>query len=387
MAGLEYINVKGFKSLKSIELRLRPITLLIGANGSGKSNFIEVFRFLDSMRDGELLQYVAKEGRANNLLHFGSRFTKRLEIKVGLADDLLTYHIGLEPTSDDFLTYRIGLQPTSDTLLVKDQTIGTHGIPGYPDEDSPVEIPDDPTTGDPTFFLPSIWRAFDSPFGDERYRKELFDGHQIYEFSESFRLKSSAHIEDNRRLKPDGSNIPAFLYYLKERHRESYRRIVGTVSQMAPFFTDFDLEPDRLNPFMIRLRWKHAGSDDYFDASSLSSGTLRFIALATLLLQPSECMPHLIIVDEAELGLHPQAITILGSLIRRASIDTRLIVATQSPLLVDQFEPEDVVVVDRVDGASEFKRLESAELETWLEDYSLGELWQKNNLGGRPSRE
>ncbi len=377
MGGIEHISVKGFKSLKSVDLILGPITLLIGANGAGKSNFIEVFRFLDALRMGDMQQYVLTAGRANNLLHFGSRNTERLELKIGLARNRLTYRIELVPTWDDLLVI-----PSQDG-----QQIGTQGIPGYANEESPARIPVDPRTGIPTSFEASIQRDVDWGPGLDSYLIELLDGHRIYEFSDTQRLKNTGPVDDNRWLKSDGSNLPAVLYLLSQRHRESYRSIVQAIRQTAPFFRDFDLEPDRLNPNWIRLRWRHAGSTDYFDASSLSGGSLRFIALSTILLQPVESMPRLIIIDEAELGLHPHAVTLLGSLIQRASIDTRLIVTTQSPLLVDQFEPEDVVVIDRVGGASKFRRLDSGELAVWMEDYSLGELWQKNNLGARPSPE
>jgi predicted ATPase len=157
-----------------------------------------------------------------------------------------------------------------------------------------------------------------------------------------------------------------------------------TVQLAAPFFDDFLLLPRSLKPDDINLQWRHRNSDLYFEASSLSDGTLRFIALATLFLQPQDYRPSLILVDEPELGLHPYAIEILASMIRQASIDTQIIISTQSSLLLDHFEPEDVLVADRVDGSTQIKRLNSERLAKWLEDYSLGQLWEKNEIGGRP---
>ena len=171
------------------------------------------------------------------------------------------------------------------------------------------------------------------------------------------------------------------------KHEGSYRSIVRTVQQVAPFFRNFALEPRPENPDTIRLEWEHVGMDAYFDASSLSDGTLRFMAIATLFLQPTEYRPSVILLDEPELGMHPYAITLLASLMKQASVDTQVIVSTQSSLLVDHFEPADVVVADRVDGGTKFTRLESSKLAVWLEDYSLGQLWEKNELGGRPRRE
>ena len=160
-------------------------------------------------------------------------------------------------------------------------------------------------------------------------------------------MKKTADINDNRELRPDGSNLAAFLYFLKLKHEISYGLIRRAVQRVAPFFDDFSLEPQRLNPEKIRLEWRHKGSDAYFDASSLSDGSLRFIALATLFLQPEQYRPSVILVDEPELGLHPYAITLLASLVKQAAVTTQVIVSTQSSLLLDHFQPEDVLVTDR----------------------------------------
>jgi predicted ATPase len=163
-----------------------------------------------------------------------------------------------------------------------------------------------------------------------------------------------------------------------------YRNIVETIRLVAPFFDDFVLRPSPLNPDKIRLEWREKGSDAYFNAHALSDGTLRFISLATLLLQPPDQLPTTILLDEPELGLHPYAINVLGGLLRSTALDTQIIVSTQSVTLVNQFDPEDLVIVERENGASIFRRPDETEIEGWLEGYSLGELWEKNVLGGRP---
>jgi predicted ATPase len=200
-------------------------------------------------------------------------------------------------------------------------------------------------------------------------------------------MRKTGAVNDNRFLQPDGSNLAAFLYYLHEREAASYSLIRRTVQRVAPFFDDFRLEPLRLKPDDIKLEWRHKNSDQYFDASSLSDGTLRFIALVTLFLQPIQYLPSVILVDEPELGLHPYAIDMLTSLIRAASTNTQVIVSTQSSLLLDHLEPEDVLVANREDGATRIKRLNSADLAAWLQDYSLGQLWEKNEFAGRPNPE
>ena len=200
-------------------------------------------------------------------------------------------------------------------------------------------------------------------------------------------MQITASVDDNRFLRSDASNVAAILYYLREKHRESYNLIRRTVQIVAPFFDDFSLEPVKLNPDTIKLEWKHRISDQYFGASSLSDGTLRFIALATLFLQPANHRPPFILVDEPELGLHPYAIGLLASLIQQAAENSQVIVSTQSSRLLDYCEPDQVLVADRIDGGTQLTRLDQGRLANWIEDYSLGQLWEKNEFGGSPLRD
>ena len=217
-----------------------------------------------------------------------------------------------------------------------------------------------------------------------RDQLERFRVYHFHDTSVTAPIKRTADLHDNRYLREDGSNLAALLYRLRHKEPTSYDMIVRTVRLVAPFFDDFVLEPQALNEDKIRLEWRHRGSDAYFDASSLSDGSLRFLALATLLLQPADLQPPVILLDEPELGLHPYAITVFCSLVKQRCADTQVVLATQSPLIVDHFEPEDVLVADRVAGRTEISRLEQGRLAEWLQGYSLGELWQKNEFGGRP---
>jgi len=160
--------------------------------------------------------------------------------------------------------------------------------------------------------------------------------------------------------------------------------VLDTIRQVAPFFGDFELEPEARNHDSIRLNWREKGVDQIFGPHQISDGTLRAIALITLLLQPESSLPRVIVIDEPELGLHPYAIGVLASLVKRASHHCQVILATQSPALLDEFEPEDVVVVDRDSQESKFRRLGSDQLDSWLEEYSFSEAWEKNVFGGGP---
>jgi predicted ATPase len=173
------------------------------------------------------------------------------------------------------------------------------------------------------------------------------------------------------------------------RGTSSYRRIVETIRQIAPWFGDFVLQPSEKNKRFILLNWRERGSDMVFDSQALSDGTLRAMGLVTLLLQPTEDLPSLVVIDEPELGLHPYAIVTLAALMKQAACHCQIIAATQSTALLDQFRPEDVIVVDRDDRASVFRRvpeqMSEKQLDEWLAEYSLGELWEKNVLGGGPA--
>lgn len=368
MPQLEYITIKGFKSINSIEhLKLRPINIVIGPNGSGKSNFIGIFSFLHAIKEGRLQEYILKAGGANKVLHFGAKTTNSLSARIAFQDEINQYSIQLQPTEADELV------PIFETAYYWNKDYSTPN--GYPLIKNGKEA--------------GISQKVNSRPAE--YVKEHLDKWRVYHFHDTSSLspmKITMDINENRYLKPDGSNLASFLYYLQEKHEVSYNLIRRTIQRVAPFFEDFILAPQKLNSEKIRLEWRHKGSDDYFDAASLSDGTLRFIALTTLFLQPESYRPSVILVDEPELGLHPYAITLLASLIKQASQTTQVIISTQSPLLLDNFEPEDVLVAERVNGGTQLTRLETTDtLNKWLDEYSLGQLWEKNELGGRPKVE
>ena len=368
---VDWISVQGFKSIERIEqLPIAPINVLIGPNGSGKTNLINALWLLQEIRNGRLQEFVVRSGGAHRILHFGSTVTNELRIHISFFENAYQYEMIL--TSTD-----------SDSLL----PLTERGYFDHPDIPDPI-IPENfrPRAGESAISKPTFMT--DDPWRTEQGIIELVDHWPDFQFlntADTSGMKRMAHINDNRTLRRDGSNLAPFLYFLRRKESSAYEMIRRTVRLAAPFFDDFILEPQALDEDKIRLEWRHRGSDAYFDAASLSDGSLRFIALATLLLQPARLLPSLIILDEPELGLHPYAITMLCSLVKQAATKAQVILATQSPLLLDHFEPEDVLVTERVNGRSEFNRLDRAELEEWLKDYSLGQLWEKNEIGGRPA--
>lgn len=216
---------------------------------------------------------------------------------------------------------------------------------------------------------------------------ETLRGCRVFHFHDTSRnapVKQQAYTADNKSLHSDAGNLAAILLRLRANDRGRYQRIVRTVKQVAPFFRAFVLEPE-LAPDRVRLRWQQEGADTILPVDALSDGTLRFICLATLLGQPE--LPGFIILDEPELGLHPFAIVQLAGMLRAASRESQVLLATQSVTLMNQFELDDLIVVERQDGASVFDRPDPGRLSEWLAEYSLGELWEKNLLGGRPRPE
>lgn len=373
MPAVDKIRIEGFKSISSSEVELRPVNVLIGANGSGKSNFIGAFGFLQAIRAGQLQDYVARAGGAERILHFGTRVTERLRIHICFRnneklEEENQYGISLLSTETD------QLYPSTESVYHWDRR-------RYPERPFEQSITHLQRGGEAGIVSDQI-----APMG--WYIQNHLGNWRIYHFHDTSRnspIKKTGDVHDNRFLRPDGSNLAPFLFFLREKHTTEYELIRRTVQLAAPFFDDFQIEPTALNPDKIRLEWRHKGSDAHFDASSLSDGTLRFIALTTLFLQPPSLRPSVILLDEPELGLHPAAVTLLESLIGIASEDTQVIIATQSPSLLDHFGPEDILVADRKNGGTEFTHLEPERLEVWLERYSIGELWEKNELGGRPA--
>jgi predicted ATPase len=363
---LDYISVKGFKSIASAKVDLKPINVLIGSNGSGKSNFIGLFAFLREIREGHLNDYVRKTGGAEQVLHFGSKVTSEIRILLSFSQEVNQYELTLKPTADD------SLYPAEEQVSFWSK--GHYPKP-YSMSLSSLENSREAGISDPRLQRIPNW---------VRNRLGKCWLYHVHDTSDTSPLRKTAKLNDSTFLRPDGSNLPAFLYLLQHKHPDIYSLIRRTVQMVAPFFDDFQLIPDPLSEEDIRLAWKHNNSDKYFGVSSLSDGTLRFIVLATLFLQPDIYRPSVILVDEPELGLHPYAITTLASLVKQASQKTQIILSTQSSLLLDHFQPEDVLVTELVENATQLTRLDPSTLETWLENYSLGQLWEKNELGGRP---
>jgi predicted ATPase len=365
---LRRMVLKGFKSIKAMDLEMRPLNVLIGANGAGKSNLVSFFKMLNEMMAGRLQQYIATSGRAQSLLHSGPKVTPQIEasLEFEFEEGVGTYTMGLAHATEGTLAFTRETLSFFETGLTKPKLLDLGA--GHQE----TRIRQEADKGDP------IARLF----------RDLLDRCRVYHFhdtSPTARVRLHGYIGDNRWLMPDAGNLAAFLFRLREANGGAvYKRIVSTIHVIAPFFDGFDLEPTALNKQEIILNWRYKGLDQVFGPHQLSDGTLRAMCLVTLLMQPEDELPELIIVDEPELGLHPFALNLIASLFKKASHHKQALVSTQSSAFLDSFDPEDVVTVDLEGEKSLLRRLDAAALEAWLEEYSLGEIWEKNVIGGGP---
>jgi predicted ATPase len=356
MQTLRKVKIEGFKSIESADLTLGDLNVVIGANGSGKSNLIGVFRLLERVLSRNLQLYVASE--PDRFLFHGRKTTPALSLDFAFYQN----------------SYGFKLTAAQDTLIFENERVEYSGHWNYSEpiavghkESKLEEAAQSHRNKIPGFVFPKVRNVVVYHFHDT---------------SDTSPAKQTVNVDDNRFFRPNAANLPAYLYWLQEKHPVQFRHIEEHIRLVAPFFEQFMLSPSQLNETKIKLEWRQKGSDMYFDAYSLSDGTLRFICLATLLLQPHP--PALILLDEPELGLHPFAIRILAEMLESASKRVQVLLATQSVTLLNNFAPQDVIVAENHGLKTTFDRLDEEKLKGWLDDFSLGELWEKNVLGGRP---
>jgi predicted ATPase len=368
MAALEQITLKGFKSIKELtDFKPQKLNILIGANGAGKSNLVDFFRMLRAMADGGFQKFVAKNGGGDGFFFNSPKETKQITAHLRFGRDeyrfALETNVAGEMIITDEATLYQGPQHFSDW-----HTWGSgkkeSGLPTWKDQKS--------TWGDYPSVEAYVYRAVSS-----------WMVYHVHDTSSTAPMRRDCSARDFRELQSDAGNIAAFLLKMRDENKVCYQRIRETIQMIAPFFDDFLLEPQmKGDSELVRLEWRQKGSTFPMQPWQFSDGTMRFICLATALLQPT--LPSTVVIDEPELGLHPFAIELLAALLHEAAGRTQLLVSTQSPGLLDHFDSEDVVVVERVDGASVFRRLDQMTLERWLEDYSLGELVRKDIVESGP---
>lgn len=351
---IKHITLENYKSIQKLDLELKPLNVLIGSNGAGKSNFIGFFNLLKKMESGKLESYTISKGGQDVFLYYGRATSNFLSAEINVGDT--AYRFTLTPTNDQVFQF-------SNEDFRKHKWYETRNV-----------------SKESELFLMRNLGNIGYDYSTHYIKKvQVFHFHDT---SDTSPLKSNVANNDNLFLRADGQNLACMIKLIYDKHPDYYRMIVDTIQNVVPDFHDFVI---RKTSEFLSLEWFNKNNVDIpWKAHYLSDGSLRFIALAVLLLMPSDLQPQVIIIDEPEIGLHPTAINVLSGLIKRASLERQIIISTQSAELLSQFEPNDVIVVDKKDKSSEFKRLNNADLAKWLEDYTLGELWESNVIGGRP---
>ena len=368
---IESVHIEGFRSLREVTLRPSPgITVLVGSNGAGKSNIFRFFDMLHSMlTDRRLGIFVGLEGGASHQLFHGRQRAPRMKGEIGVRTEA-------------------GLNEYAFTL-----TRGRENRFHFTDERYRFSRPENRTDTE--------WRHLQNGDGEARLREaaqsaednghreaartvtELFRHIKAYQFHDTSKDSSftnHCHVTDSFRLWSNGGNLAAVLHRMRNEDERRYEELCGQIGRVLPVFERFAIQEE--NQYVI-LRWR-ARNSGVMGAHLTSDGSLRFFALMTLLSLPSAQLPKVILLDEPELGLHPAAIALVAGMIRSLATERQVIIATQSPLLVDEFGLEDVRVLDLRDGETVAKAVNPDEYRVWLDDYGAGGLWMTNLLGGNP---
>ncbi|MDR0615282.1 MAG: AAA family ATPase [Synergistaceae bacterium] len=348
---LSRISIKGYKSIDDCDVQLKNLNILIGSNGAGKSAFIEFFNMINCMFDGCLQEYVASHGGPDAILRFGSGVTKQMEL--GLYFGKSRYHAALRPTEDGRLVF-------SEERLTNDRYDNINICGGH--------------------FETRI-REYDSNISDVNCQAFHFN-----EFSAGSPIRHPQPVRQYEKLSQDGSNFAPYLYALKKSHFGDYIRIVKRLRIIAPFFDDFYLAPDENDPAVIRLRWLESGCDKPLGADLLSDGVLRFACLLAVFRYPKERRPDILLIDEPDLSLHPKALELLYHIINLVSNYRQVICSTQSTELLNKFSADDIIVLDKTGGKTLLYRIDEDELEEWLANKTITEMWANSIIGGLPSR-
>ena len=349
---IDTITIKGYKSLREIELELKPINILIGSNGAGKSNFISFFEFLNHLYEQKLQEYIALRGGQEKILFQGVKTTDEIYARLKFKK---------ERNSHSSNSYAFTLTAGGYALIFTKELLGYQG------------------KGFVYYTHKKEAQIKSNTRGRGGYINKFLSNLRRYHFHDTgakspFNLTS--HVEnDQYYLYEKGGNLSAFLYRIRKEKPIVYKRIVYTIQSIAPYFSDFYLQPNEKG--YLRLQWTSQYDNIVYGVNDFSDGTIRFIALCVLFLQPN--LPETITIDEPELGLHPVAITTLSGMIKSASRrGCQIILATQSTNLIDHFNAEDIITVDQINGESKFERLDGKSLDRWLEEYSIGDLWSRN---------
>jgi len=365
---IQNISIKGFKSIQSMpSFSPRSINVFIGQNGAGKSNFIGFFKFLSNMLSGtgNLADYTGLYGGASSFLFDGAETTPQISGYISMK------------TTTGLNEYKFRLSHASADTFVYTEEQFRYNQKGFTCERNWYDL----GSGHKESALINAESTGRTQGTVKRMLQQLIT-YQFHNTTFNSPIRNNkSEIENNWFLEEDGRNLSSVLYELSQNQTSIYQKIITILRQIIPFFDDFVLIDQYGKTY---LRWKEKGSPVTFVATQASDGMLRAMALVTLLCLPPERLPAVMFLDEPELGLHPSAVNTICELIKGTSEYCQIFIATQDADMLNEFEPEDIVVVTREGRKSEFKRLANEDLSEWIGTYSLSDLWHQNIIGGKP---
>ncbi|QTR49573.1 AAA family ATPase [Candidatus Thiothrix anitrata] len=368
---LKSLHIEGFRSLKDVQLQdMQPLTVLIGANGAGKSNLMRFFEMLSWMLKGQKLQeFIGDQGGADDQLFMGAKRTPHLKATIVLE------------TAKGMNDYAFTLSAAAANKLIFVEERYRFSASGQSSEAKWSQLP----VGGSESALVDVAQTAKTTNATAKAIVHLLRGivsYQFHDTSKNAYLKQAWDMNDYAFLRSHGGNVAAVLLYLRENHVKRFQLIEKQIRRVLPSFGGFELNPVAGR---VELRWQHKFGDKTMGAHLTSDGSLRLFCLVTLLNLPREMLPPVILLDEPELGLHPNAVVLVAAMIRTLSARCQVILATQSPLMVDGFSLDDITVVDVEAGATELRKLSQAQYQQWLDDnFTVSDLWLSNVIGGQP---
>lgn len=379
---IQRIGIEGFRRLKDVDLEMRPMMAMIGANSVGKTSFMDALSLLSASARGSLNQHL------NDLGGFNSLVTRDFSEEIVLMT--VMDNPGYESPE-----YRLRLAPQGQGYTISEETL-TQATPGHLMPFKHI----DARYGDIRFSDPETHRLQKPDWEYDPLESALSQVPRMYRQSEQLRRTLSSatkyHVLDVGRraavklpqqLRPamlpgqNGEELAPFLYNLRETNHDRYEAVEDSLKVAFPGFEVISFPVVAAG--MIAMTWKDRPFKAPFYMNELSEGTLRFLWLVSLLQSPE--LPTITMIDEPEVSLHPELLSLLADLLREASLRTQIVVATHSDRLVRFLEPKEVVVMDinEEDGAATMTWGDELDLDDWLTEYSLDEVWQMGRMGGR----
>lgn len=365
---IENLSIRGFKSIRTLSnFKPRTINVFIGQNGAGKSNFISFFKFLSNMMGGtgNLGDYVGRNGGASLFLFDGSETTAQLSASVNLI------------TKSGLNEFRFKLSHASGDAFIFTEEQFRYTSQGSQTDRNWYDL----GAGHKESALINAEATGKTQGAVKKLLQQLIT-YQFHNTTFSSPIRNNkADVENNWYLEEDGRNLSSVLHDLRMNEPAIYQKIIMVIRQIIPFFDDFVLTDQYGKTY---LKWRELDSPMTFVATQASDGMLRAMALVALLCLPANRLPAVMFLDEPELGLHPSAVKTICDLIVGASEHCQIFIATQDADMLNEFEPEDVVVVSREGRESAFRSLADEDLSAWAGAYSLSDLWHRNIIGGKP---